>query len=466
MSDASAQEGSKLFIAENIADNSLAIALNESLNSSGDIINIKTSEDLNKLFFDQDYLNTYSQIIMILNQVSSPFNETIVENIENFIQTGGVFGIVSPQIWRFPTSFHTLLGLQVSSGQKEWPHGNTVGDISITIVNDTFTQVPFQFSQNSTLEVVGSLGVTTSIDDSFRIATSQNTPFGKAIITGFKKGSGFILAVPLSLSEYNSSFIPFNQFLTSVIASGQLQSTSEISQSSRLLLLPLFNISEEDVQAGVIIVSATFLLIGLAYLISKWALQPKIDEIPIDRDWFSKILLAPLLLIGHILYPPIIRRLDEYNVLENEYRTKIIDILEARNFMHFREIKRELIIGTSNLRWHLQVLEDFRIIKRKILGQYEIFYLLRKEPNPDLLELYFAIISGVGFRVAKAFREMNSWDLKALSDYLGSSKESIRYHTKKFQKINLIELKNDRYFLNPAKNTILIEAINRRNKTN
>ena len=68
MSDASAQEGFQLFITENIADNTLAIALNESLNSSGDIINIKTSEDLNKLFFDKDYLNTYSQIVMILDQ--------------------------------------------------------------------------------------------------------------------------------------------------------------------------------------------------------------------------------------------------------------------------------------------------------------------------------------------------------------------------------------------------------------
>lgn len=172
------------------------------------------------------------------------------------------------------------------------------------------------------------------------------------------------------------------------------------------------------------------------------------------------------MLIGQILYPPYIRRLDEYDVLENQHRNKIIDILEERVFMHFRELKRELNIGTSSLRWHLQVLEDFRITKRKVFGQYEIFYLLRNEPNPDFLELYFAIISGVGFRVARAFQEMNSWDLNALTDYLESSKESIRYHTKKFQKINLIELKNDRYFLNPAKHKVLIDAISRRNKTN
>ena len=461
-----AQEESILFIAENSADNDLATALNQSLNSTADLIDIRTSEDLNSLFFDQNYLHTYSRIVMILNQVSSPFNETVADNIEKFVQNGGVFGIISSQIWRFPTSFHTLLGLSVSSGQKEWPPGSTVGNITLSIVNNTFTQVPFQIKQNSTLEVLGSIGITTPIDDSYSIATSQNTPDGKATVTGLMKQTGFIFAVPLSLSEFNSSFNLFNQFLTSIITSGIEFSKTLQPHNPEIPFLPWFSISEEAVQAGVAVVSVTFLLLGLIYLISKWAFQPKDIEIPKDRDWFSIIFLTPLLLIGQILYPPFIRRLDEYDVLENQYRNKIIDILEERVFMHFRELKRELNIGTSSLRWHLQVLEDFRIIKRKVFGQYEIFYLLRNEPNPDLLELYFAIISGVGFRVARAFQEMNSWDLNALTDYLGSSKESIRYHTKKFQKINLIELKNDRYSLNPAKHKVLIDAISRRNKTN
>jgi len=472
-SGGSIQKGETLFLVENNADNALATALNRSLNSNGEIFDIQTSEDLNGLFFDQNFLNTYSQIIMILNQVTSPFNETVVNGIEKFVQEGGVFTIISPQIWRFPTPFHTLLGLNISSGLKEWPPGNTVGNITLTIMNDTFTKVPFHFDLHSTLEIQGSLGIVSTIDDSYSIATSQTTPEGKTTITGFVKQAGFIFAIPLSLKEYNSSYSSFNQFLTSVITFGiefseasTPQSSSEVKQSSDPPLLPLFNISEETVQAGVALVSVTSLFLGLAYLISKWAMHPKDLEIPKDRDWFSIIFLSPLLLIGQILYPPVVRRIDEYDVIENQYRSQIINILEERDFLHFRELKRELEIGISGLRWHLQVLEDFRIIKRKVFGQYEIFYLLRNEPAPDFLELYFAIISGVGFRVAKAFQEMNSWDLDALTDYLGSSKESIRYHTKKFQSINLIELKGERYFLKPAKYKVLAEAIKRRNKTN
>ena len=469
------QDRPTLFITENIIEYSLVMDINESLNSQGDLIDIKVSEDLNDLFLNGDYLNTYSRIIMVLNQITTPFNETVVTSLEDFILEGGFFCIISPQIWRFSTSFHALLGLNIGSGQKEWPSGNATESITLTITNDTYTQSPFQIVKDTKFEVLGSLGITAPTDDSYTIATSQDTPNGKATITGFKRQAGFICAVPLTLKKYNSSFIPFSQFLTSVILSEteinfhktSHSASSEINKpKEEALIIPFFNISEETVQTGIGIASIAFLLVGLAYIVKKWSVQKKSIEIPKDRDWFSILILTPLLLLGQIIYPPAVRRIDEYDVYENEYRSKIIHILEERDFLHFRELKRELDIGTSSLRWHLQVLEDFRIIKRKIVGQYEIFYLLRNEPNPVFLEIYFAIISGLGFRIAKAFQEMDSWDLNALTEYLGSSKEAIRYHMKKFQKINLTRLRNNRFFLNSTKYNEFIKAINRRNKTN
>lgn len=471
----STQEDFMLFITESNADNSLMVALNHSLDANVDIIDIKTSEDLSRLFAEQNLFSSYSQIVMILNQVSSPLNETIVDNLATFVEEGGIFGIISSQIWKFPASFHTLLGISVSTGQKEWPRGNITGNITLTIVNDTFTNYPFVFDQNTSLEVQGIMGITDPLEESLRIATSQNTPDGNATVTGFQKGVGFLFAVPVSPIDSNFSSSLFSRLITSIIISGidlqensqtQTQTQEETTHYSEPPLLPLLNISEETVQTGIIIISVTFIILGLAYMISKWAAQPKEYVIPKDRDWFSIIILSPLLLIGHIVYPPAVRRLDEYQVLENEYRQKIIDILEEKDFMHFREIKRELDVGTSSLRWHLQVLEDFEIIKRKIHGQYEIFYLVRNTPQPEFLELYFAIISGIGFRVAKAFQEMNSWDLNALEDYLGYSKEAIRYHTKKFQKIQLLDLVEDRYYLNSTKLKMLMDAIQRRSKTN
>ena len=227
------QDRATLFITENIVDLSLAVKISESLNSRGDFVDINVSEDLNDLFLNENFLNTYSCIIMILNQMNNHFNETLVGNLENFISEGGIFCIVTSQIWRCSTPFHRLLGMNISSGQKEWPPGNNTESIALTVVNDTYTQSPFQMVENSTFEVQGSIGITTAIDDSYTIATSQDTPNGKATITGFKQQAGFICAVPLGLNEYNSSFIPFSQFLASIISSGiDFQVTSESSSTT------------------------------------------------------------------------------------------------------------------------------------------------------------------------------------------------------------------------------------------
>jgi predicted transcriptional regulator len=229
----------------------------------------------------------------------------------------------------------------------------------------------------------------------------------------------------------------------------------------------LFSISEETIQAGIVIGSISIFIIGMVYAVTQELNKSKISlDLPKDRSLFTSLLLSPIIFIGQILYPPIVRRIDEYDVMENEYRNQILEILNDRDFLHFRELKRELEIGTSSLRWHLQVLEDFRMIDRQKRGQYEIYYLIRKKPESSFLELYFAIISGGGFSVAKAFTMDKSWNLESLSEYLGKSKENIRYHCKKFEEMNLLIPNGDRYKLNPQKQQTLLAAVKRRQKTN
>jgi predicted transcriptional regulator len=248
------------------------------------------------------------------------------------------------------------------------------------------------------------------------------------------------------------------------------QTTTSVTSNSSTIpsLRPLLGISEEVMQTSVVIISGSVLLIGFAYFIGKWRDIRPSDQIPKDLSILQSILLAPIILIGKVVYPPIIRRIDSYDVLENETRRKIIANLEDRDFLHFRELKRELgNIGTSGLKWHLQVLEDFEIIKRQVFGQYEIFHLRNTPPEYEFLELYFAIKSGLGYRVAKAFnQEMPSWDLTSLTEYLGSSKESIRYHCKKFELLKILRRENGRYFLNLQKDYLLRKAIIRRQKIN
>ena len=228
----------------------------------------------------------------------------------------------------------------------------------------------------------------------------------------------------------------------------------------------MFLLSDEDLEVGLVFSSLAILFVGFAYYVSKIIMKPKLTiDLPKDKTILA-YLLSPLFFIGQILYPPIVRRIDSYDVLDNEYRSQILTILDDKEFLHFRELKRELKIGTSSLRWHLQVLEDFRLIDRQIFGQYEIYYLIRRMPEPGFLELYFSIISGGGYRIAQAFSRVNSWELTTLAEYLGQSKEAVRYHLKKLEQIQLIQCKASRYIINPQKVTTLKSALERRGKSN
>ena len=142
-----------LFLTESFTDYELALDLNSSLNFNSDLIDIKTSEDLNILFSQEDYLLSYSIIVLILSHVSIPFNESMIEQITSFIEAGGIFVLISAHVWQFTDNFHDLLGLSISTGQKIWPVGNSTEEIIFTVYNDTFTQSPYEFNLNSLYEL-------------------------------------------------------------------------------------------------------------------------------------------------------------------------------------------------------------------------------------------------------------------------------------------------------------------------
>jgi len=465
-------EPSILFITENSADYELAYSISQNIEISANISDIKTSTNLNQLFLEGHILNDYSGVVLIMNQVTNPLNSTVISNLQNYIKEGNLFSIISAQIWRFPDSFHSLLGLEISAmGQKEWPQGNVTGNIQLSITNNTFLQSPFEFANNSILDIQGEVGIAQTVDIAHRVAISQNTPNGNMSVTAFPQENGFIIAAPLSPNEISPSLTNISILVSSLMNSAvnhiqeSIQSNQEFNVSPPFM--PFLSISDEVIETGIVLGNILTLLLGFAYTLPKLLTKTKVElDLPKDNSLFISLIISPFLFIAQIIYPPIIRRIDEYDVLENEYRNQIIDILNEKDFLHFRELRRELNIGISSLKWHLQVLEDFRIIRRQVFGQYEILYLSRKKPDHGFLELYFSIVSGGGYRIAQAFSKVNSWDLNSLTQYLGQSKEAIRYHVKKMQDIQLLHLKKDQYILNPHKRDTLLKALNRRKKTN
>ncbi|WP_455464211.1 hypothetical protein [Candidatus Hodarchaeum mangrovi] len=458
-----------LFIAENNADNALVLSIAQTLNITADFLDIKTSDDLNQLFNSNNLFMDYSVIILSLNQIPNPLNDSITPQLSSFISNGGLFGIISSQIWRFSGSFHSLLGLVINSqGQKEYPLGNISEQLEFTVINETLCQQPIFYPNNSKFSVEGVIGITSAINHHLMVAQSQNTSNGNACINAFQEGKGYVISAPISPVTISASLENLSNFLSSIIGTGlNILVEFEPSENSDFPIIPKLLFNDEILNTVTIIGGLSLLIFGLVYVVSQWLFiqQKTILDLPKDRKMLETLFLGPILFIGHILYPPIIRRLDDYDVTDNEYRNQILDILVTKDFLHFRELKRELDIGTSSLRWHLQVLEDFRLINRTVIGQYEIYYLLNNTPDPIFLEIYFAIISGGGYKVAQAFKESKSWELSLLADYIGQSRESVRYHCKKLEKLNLLTLNGQKYHFNSEKYNKFLLALERRRKT-
>lgn len=67
-------------------------------------------------------------------------------------------------------------------------------------------------------------------------------------------------------------------------------------------------------------------------------------------------------------------RLSMEDVLENENRTKIIDLILYEPGIHFNELLRKTGLSAGNLAWHLDILETFKIIRKQRMGQYLVYY--------------------------------------------------------------------------------------------
>ncbi len=67
-------------------------------------------------------------------------------------------------------------------------------------------------------------------------------------------------------------------------------------------------------------------------------------------------------------------RLSIEDVLENENRNAIINLILEQPGVHFNEILREIHLSAGNLAWHLDILETFKVVRKQRVGQYLLYY--------------------------------------------------------------------------------------------
>ncbi|MBN1213900.1 MAG: hypothetical protein JXA99_00505 [Candidatus Lokiarchaeota archaeon] len=68
------------------------------------------------------------------------------------------------------------------------------------------------------------------------------------------------------------------------------------------------------------------------------------------------------------------RKLNFKKVFENETRQNLIKTILQEPGIHFQELLRKCQLQRGQLQWHLKILDEFGIIKKKKIGQYSSFF--------------------------------------------------------------------------------------------
>ncbi len=133
-------------------------------------------------------------------------------------------------------------------------------------------------------------------------------------------------------------------------------------------------------------------------------------------------------------------RLTLEEVLENENRNKIIDLILEEPGIHFNELLRKTELAAGNLVWHLDILETYKIIGKKRIANY-IAYFPYYQKNP---------ISNIDLKLSKSKlsleilemieKEPGIWN-NLITKRFKVDHKTTYYHIKKLAELDLINIK-------------------------
>ncbi|MHA1648126.1 MAG: winged helix-turn-helix transcriptional regulator, partial [Promethearchaeota archaeon] len=131
-------------------------------------------------------------------------------------------------------------------------------------------------------------------------------------------------------------------------------------------------------------------------------------------------------------------KLSMQDVLENQKRDELIGLIIDIPGIHFNEILRQIDITPGNLDWHLNILEAYKVIKKRKVGQY-ILYFSYYYKNPfsevDLLLQKNDTTMKILYYIAK---KPNIYQ-KILANELGLNRSTIKYHLDKLIKAGIVQ---------------------------
>jgi len=230
------------------------------------------------------------------------------------------------------------------------------------------------------------------INGTYEIQWSANDPNGDALTftISFSPNGGDTwtqLATGVTESSYpwdTTTVVNGTNYLIQVEASDGTY--TELDVSDKLFEIanepipfatqPIKTQSSIDVPVAAVAISGIVLVGAAAKAVS---IPPPLPGMRSRKDFLKRLiwyLLYPFIwLFGHVIYPPVCRRLKKAEVTTNSTRQAILHLLRERGVAYLREIERTIDSGFFGLMWHLQVLEDFDYIRQMRIGKYRVYYL-------------------------------------------------------------------------------------------
>ncbi len=124
-------------------------------------------------------------------------------------------------------------------------------------------------------------------------------------------------------------------------------------------------------------------------------------------------------------------------VLENQNRDQIIGLIIESPGIHFNQLMSKTELKPGNLVWHLDVLESYRIIKKKRVGQYITYYsYYYKNPFSEidlLLQKNETTMKRLNF-----ISENSGSSQKLIMKELNLKRSTAQYHLNKLLNSNII----------------------------
>ncbi len=135
-------------------------------------------------------------------------------------------------------------------------------------------------------------------------------------------------------------------------------------------------------------------------------------------------------------------RLTLEDVLENENRNKIIDLILNGPGIHFNELLRKTGLAAGNLVWHLDILLTYKVIGKKRIGNLLVYFpYYQKNPisNVDITLQKSKLTLEILKMIEK---DPGIWN-NLITKKLKVDHKTILYHINKLEELGLINFKKE-----------------------